>query len=381
MATVVTDEYLLSLVERVGTSIPALQDAISHDFPNYSFRSNRIQKRLEKLRIQGHLPLDSGNYVSVGEVLKGTSTLYDESGGIRLQWVKTDIPKQTQLDTFKEAIEALVDTLSPLPPQPLDAPSTFEDCLTYYPIADAHIGMAASLEETGVEWDLAKSTECIKKVMKSLVEATPKTKKAVVANLGDYFHRDNMAGYTERSKHLLDTSGTYLDMVLVGLDTLIYTVQLALAKHEQVEVYNLPGNHDDTSALFLQAALGRVFSNEPRVTVHLSQRPYQYHKFGQAFIGMTHGHLAKPDKLPLIMATDEAANWGDSVCRYWMTAHIHHETVKEYTGCTVFSFRTIAAKDNYAYTNGYRAGRDASALVFSQKGPIVQTHKVSVAPT
>lgn len=320
MATVVTDEYLLSLVEKVGTSIPALQREIAVDFPEYNFRSSRILKRLEKLRTQGHLPLDSGNYVSVGEALKGTSTLYDANGAIQLQWVKTDVPKQVQLDTIKEAVESLAETLTPLPPQPFSSSSSpaFEDFLAYYPIADAHIGMAASFQETEEEWNLEKSTESLKNVMKSLVEATPKTKKAVVANLGDYFHRDNMAGYTERSKHQLDTSGTYLDMVLLGLDTLIYTIQLALAKHEEVEVYNIPGNHDDTGALFLQASLSRVFLNEPRVLIHLNQRPYQYHKFGKAFIGMAHGHLAKPDKLPLIMATDQAASWGDSACRYWL---------------------------------------------------------------
>ena len=50
----------------------------------------QVAQRLAHYRRKGHLPLDSGNAVSIGEVLKGTSTLYDDTGNIVQQWIKTD---------------------------------------------------------------------------------------------------------------------------------------------------------------------------------------------------------------------------------------------------------------------------------------------------
>jgi len=49
--------------------------------PDYGIRRGRVVDRIIRLRKTGLLSLDTGNFVSQGEVLKGTTTLYDESGG------------------------------------------------------------------------------------------------------------------------------------------------------------------------------------------------------------------------------------------------------------------------------------------------------------
>lgn len=44
-------------------------------FPETDHRPSKVTRRLETFRRNGLLPLSSGNSVSVGEVLKGSSTL------------------------------------------------------------------------------------------------------------------------------------------------------------------------------------------------------------------------------------------------------------------------------------------------------------------
>jgi hypothetical protein len=97
------------------------------------------------------------------------------------------------------------------------------------------------------------------------------------------------------------------------------------------------------------------------------------------FFGVHHGHTCKADKLPLVMATDKPKEWGQSEYRYWLTGHIHHDTRKEYSGCTVESFRTLAAKDAYAYSGGYRAGQDSKALVIHKDYGEVERHTINIA--
>ena len=43
--------------------------------PSYAASNYTINSRISNYRRKGLLPLDSGNYVSLGEILKGTSTL------------------------------------------------------------------------------------------------------------------------------------------------------------------------------------------------------------------------------------------------------------------------------------------------------------------
>ena len=78
------------------------------------------------------------------------------------------------------------------------------------------------------------------------------------------------------------------------------------------------------------------------------------------------------------MATDRAKDWGETEYRYWATGHIHHDTLKEYPGVKVESFRTIAAKDAYATWNGYRSGQDSKAIVYHKDFGEVERHTVNL---
>jgi len=379
MTVTVNDIVLSQLCDEFDYHIPSIVDAIKQRYPDYFVRPGRIGKRINSLRERGLLPLDSGNYVSSGEVLKGSSTLYDEEGNIKLQWVKTDVEKANQLDAIKELVEELSQQLPVFDKKPYEKSYASSDLMAVYPLGDPHIGMKAYKDEAGDDWDLIKAQEAFCGVFDRLVKTAPNCQKAVIVNLGDYFHRDNVAGVTERHRHVLDTDGNYMMMVDTGLKIMIQMINSALEHHESVQVINMLGNHDDTGAMFLQAALKHMYQNEPRVDVGCTSSVFQYFEHGKCFFGVHHGHTCKSDKLPLVMATDKPKEWGYADHRYWLTGHIHHDTRKEYSGCTVESFRTIAAKDAYAYAGGYRSGQDSKALVIHKDYGEVERHTINVA--
>ena len=379
MAVKVDDIVLARLCVEFDYHIPTIVETIKERFPNYKVRADRVTKRVNKLREKGILPLDSGNYVSSGELLKGSSTLYDEDGNIKLQWVKTDVEKESYLDALRELVDTLVDGLPKFEKRNCELTYASSELMAVYPLGDPHIGMKAYKDEAGDDWDLKTAQEMFCGVFDRLVKSAPNCQKAVIVNLGDYFHRDNVAGVTERHRHNLDTDGNYLMMVDTGLKIMIQMINSALEHHETVKVINIIGNHDDTGAMFLQAALKHMYEEEPRVEIDCTSSVFQYFQHGSSFFGVHHGHTCKADKLPLVMATDKPKEWGSSKYRYWLTGHIHHDTKREYSGCTVESFRTIAAKDAYAYAGGYRSEQDSKALVIHKDFGEVERHTISIA--
>lgn len=379
MAVTVSDSELVRLCKEFAYDVPKITEAIKERFPDYDLRPYRIVNRIKKMRTNGMLPLDSGNYVSPGELLKGSSTLYDEDGNIKLQWVKSDVEKQTYLNVLKELVDDYATNLPQFEKKPYEVTHTSEDLMAVYPLGDPHIGMKAYKEEAGENWDLEKAQQVFCGIFDRLVKTTPSCDRAVIVNLGDYFHRDNVAGVTERHRHSLDTSGNYSMMVDTGLKIILQMINSALEHHKTVEVITAIGNHDDTGAMFLKAALKHMYAKEPRVIIDESQSVFSYFQHGKCFFGVHHGHTCKAPKLPLVMATDKPEEWGSSKHRYWLTGHIHHDTKTEYSGCIVESFRTLAAKDNYAHAGGYRAGQDSKALVIHKDYGEMERHTINIA--
>ncbi len=186
-----------------------------------------------------------------------------------------------------------------------------------------------------------------------------------------------MEGVTSRSGHSLDLDGRYAKMISVGVKVMRQCIESALEKHAEVRVLNIVGNHDDTGALFLAVCLDHVYEHEPRVHVDTSPAPAMYFRHGKTFVGCHHGHSIKADKLPGVMATDRPQDWGETEHRYWWCGHIHHQSVKDYAGVTVESFRTLAAKDAYATWGGYRSPRDMKCIVLHDEHGEVARHTVN----
>lgn len=309
--------------------------------------------------------------------VKGRSTLYKD-GEVVMEWVKTDRryeDAERLLSEIRDAYKAELPQIEPTRiPRQFDA-----DCAVVIPFGDPHLGMHAWAEETGADFDLKIAEKHLCGAVDTLINATKPSAECLIANLGDFFHADNLDGTTMRSGHKLDTDTRWPKVLRVGIMAMRYCIEAAAKRHGKVTVINAIGNHDDHSSMFLSICLAHIYENEPRVTIIDKPTTTHYWRFGANLVGVHHGHSIKMDKLPLVMAAERPIEWGETKYRYWLTGHSHHDSKKEFNGVTVESFRTLAARDAYAASHGYLSGRDMKAIVLHREWGEIGRHLVNVA--
>lgn len=336
----------------------------------FNVSETSVRKSIKDLKLkaalQGYSPEHNMTKpVPDGFKVKGVSSLYDQDGQLKAQWVKSTADQERQKQLLIESIQAMAEDLPKVVHRDYELECA-SSLLAVYPIGDAHIGMLSWHEETGEDWDLKIAEEIQCKAMDYLVKSSPASENAVIINLGDWYHFDNMDAVTTRSGHSLDTDGRYAKMARIGVKIMRQCIESALSRHKNVRVINVIGNHEDTSSIMLSICLANIYEYEPRVIIDTSPSVFNYVRHGKVLIGCHHGHTCKADKLPGVMATDRAKDWGETLYRYWYIGHIHHQSLKDYAGVTVESFRTLAAKDAYAQSGGYRAPRDMKAIIMHQ---------------
>jgi hypothetical protein len=306
----------------------------------------------------------------------GTSTLYDADGKVRLQWVKR---KQQDEDRMaREMIAAMSEGLPKAEPTEPRSKTFRKDTLALYPFGDPHFGLYAWKEESGDDFDLSIAERHLCTAVARLVDTVPACEEALIVNCGDFFHADNMQGTTMRSNNALDTDTRWAKVLRVGVKAIRQCIESALQKHNHVTVINAIGNHDDHSAMFLSVVLSNVYENEPRVTINASPTILHFHEFGANMLVVHHGHTIKMDKLPLISAAEQPEMWGRTRHRFGVTGHIHHDSAKDFSGMRIESFRTLAARDAWHASMGYKAERDMKAILLHAEFGEIERHRVSV---
>ena len=342
-----------------------------------------VNASVKKATTRGFNPQHDMTHTSApGYHVKGVSTYYGPDGTPKGQWVKTNKDQSDILAELRESVHELVATLPKL--SPVKAPKHQpNDLMAVYPLGDPHIGMLSYGLETGQNWDLKIAEEKFLPVFDRLVRSAPQCDEATIIDLGDFWHADNIAGVTPASGHKLDMDGRFSKMIKVGFRILRRMIDSALLRHGIVNVVILPGNHDAVGSIYLREALTNIYENEPRVKVLDSVALFQYFRWGQVLVGMHHGHTCKFNNLPLVMAADKAQDWGECTNRYWYTGHIHHTSHmemrgKEFQGCIVESFRTIAGPEAYSVEAGYRSGQDSKCIVLHKKYGEIARQTVSV---
>jgi hypothetical protein len=308
--------------------------------------------------------------------IKQIATLYDQQGNVTQQWV-TERPKEAERERlWREMASELAATMPRA--EPLKTPPTQNsDLCAVYPFGDMHIGMLAWHEETGEDYDLKIAEELVTSAIDHLVKASGPCGSALIVFIGDTGHYDSTIAVTPAHKNQLDADSRYPKMIRALIRSIRYTITTTLLNHERVEVIVEIGNHDPYTAVFLAECLYNLYENEPRVIINRSPSHYHYFEFGANLIGTHHGHGAKMEKLPLIMATDKPEAWGRTKHRAWLTGHIHHKQFSDFNGCTVESLRILAAPDAYAHQKGYRPIRNMVSIVLHREDGEVARHTVS----
>lgn len=302
-----------------------------------------------------------------GHLVKKVSTLLDGQGLVRAQWIQAPKDEQTRWDEFWAACERHVEAYKGLA-APVAAPAAFEDdLLTAYPLGDPHIGMLSWHRETGKDFDSKIAERDLIKVVDMLVDRAPSSRVGVLVNVGDFYHADNQTQLTPDGGNKLDVDGRWTKILELGFSIMRRMVDRLLSKHESVFVVNVPGNHDPLSARMLNQWVKAVYEREPRVTVLDNASPIMYMRHGKTFLAFAHGDQMKIEQMPGVMAAERPKDWGETTYRMWLTGHIHHLTRKEFPGCVVESFRTLAPADAWHHTKGYRAGQSLCCITFDKE--------------
>lgn len=350
--------------EKLGISKQAIDDTIK-----------RLKKRAT---LRGYSPAhDMTRAAPDGYKVKGTSTLYDDTGKLRQQWVKTDVDAERREALIREAIAALSAEVPRA--EPIAPPAAVAGHLcNVYTLTDSHVGALCWGRETGADWDLKIAEATLVGCFEQMVSSSPPARVGVVAQLGDFLHQDSMSPVTPTSGHILDADGRFSKVVQVAVRVLRRVVDMALAKHEVVHVLMAEGNHDISSSIWLRAMFAALYEREPRVRVIDSPLPYYVLQHGEVMLAWHHGHLKRNDELPLLFASQFPREWGSATKRYAHCGHRHHAEVKEHSGMTVVQHPTLAARDAYAARGGWIAERNVTAITYHER--FGQVAAVTVTP-
>jgi len=352
-----TGQELLNIVSECG-SVKAAMERLN--MPKSTMYDNLKKARAEVKGQQVFSPMEN-------HYIKGESALLDENGVAKLKWVKTDTDQALKMERLQKAILATFDDYkgkSVLVDKPEDCT---DDLMCLIPIGDAHIGMLAWDDECGESFDLKIAERDLCMAMERLIDSAPNAKTCFIADMGDFLHRGDNKNATPGSGNVLDVDGRAIKMMRVAVKILIHSVNLALAKFENVILRNVFGNHSPDGEQMLSLALELYFHNNPRVKVETTPNKFFYLKHGKTMLGFCHGDKIRQQELPMIMASDEPKMWGDTKFRYFFIGHIHHHSVKEYQGCSVESINTLTPNDAWHHGSGYRARKNIKLIVLHKE--------------
>lgn len=332
-----------------------------------------LERMLERIRKQaarqGWSPdHDMIHDLPEGFIAKGVSTLYDDEGKVRIQWVKSAIAEQDKMDAIAKAIEASVDYCSGKSPK-VKAPKkrVAADELAAYFIGDAHMGMYADKDETGQDFDCKIASRDLRYAFDRLVENAPDSETALVVNLGDFFHFDNHEMTTRASGHSLD-GDTRLEKVFgIGVEVMNYMVERALEKHRKVICRNVRGNHDDILSMALKFQMQAFWKNNKRVTIEMSPSPHWLFEFGKVGFLITHGDKTKPGKIPEVFAGMYGELWGRTKHRYGIHGHFHSKMSFDSPGIRVEGFTNLASNDAWHNEMGYYSPQEMTMVVYHKE--------------
>ena len=301
-----------------------------------------------------------------GHEVKGVSTLFDDDGLIRGQWVKTRRVAEVNGFDMLDAITRYVKTHVPAQPVIHRIPEAYDqDALNAFVWGDPHIGLLSHARETGQNFDLKIACAELKRSADMLIARAPKAGHAMFVSVGDLWHAQDDSQRTPRGQNKLDVDGRKSKILDEGLATVTYMIDRLLASHDTVTVVLVPGNHDPDMVIFTRVFLSAVYRNEPRIRILDNASPWIYHTFGQNLFQFNHGDKrVKPQELGEIMLTDRPHDAGACRHRVAMTGHVHHKNVAEFRWGRWESFNSLCAQDFWHHAEGYRSERLVECITY-----------------
>lgn len=354
----ITDEQLAECLN-TGMTLQQISDKYDISTRNVSIRKARLAKKGV-----GHGG-DVTRLVPDGYKIKGTSTLTDELGNTKLQWVKTDTDAERQYELMKAAVEGLCADINPVAPTPYPKKKQNSNLLNLYTVSDFHLGMLAWADETGDDWDMRIAEDLFARWFDAAFRQAPDAATGVINLLGDFAHFDSLDAVTPASGHVLDADTRYQKLVRYMIRMVRRVISKALVKHKLVKLVIVQGNHDESGMIWLAEMFHTLYANEPRVHVDTSADVYKMIQHGKTTLFFHHGHKCKFDAIEPVMIAKFRKAFGESEYSYAHVGHLHHQKIVESRNMVVEQHRTLAAKDAYASRGGWMSKRSANVITYS----------------
>ena len=323
---------------------------------------------------------DMTHIVPDTHVVKGVSTFYDENGVPIRQWVKSDLKKQAQEGALQSFAEALTEELPKYKPLPYKAVKDLPKHLTAYVIGDAHIGMKVTKERNGdSDWNLEIAERVTVGAIDKLIKVAGAADTALMLDLGDFGHSDNLANTTSSGQNHMDMDGDYGDSIKAQVRVYRRSIDLLLKSHNKVILMMVRGNHNSSTSRCMNVMLQAFYDNEPRVEVMDNAMKFQKVVYGNNLLVTHHGDKMTPKRAFESIVGGLSDLWGSCKHRHCLMGHIHHETSVELGGMLFSTFQALPASDAWHADSGFTgAKRTMSAIVYDKDHGWQTQHRVGI---
>lgn len=243
-------------------------------------------------------------------------------------------------------------------------------------LADLHIGALCWAPETGESYDVhiaeSLAAEAMTDILRKVSAWQPERILFILGN--DLLHTDKTidgkGGSTTRGT-IQETDGRWQKTFRIATRVSITAIDAA-RQIAPVDVHCKAGNHDTASMFMLGDVVRAWYRNDDAVTVVNDPAPRTYVEFGVNAIGICHGHNERPEKLPLLMATEAPDIWARTRFRDWLTGHRHRKGIvmSEESGVQIYTMPSLCAGDSWHIESGYRHRRSSEARIYHRtEGP------------
>ena len=235
-------------------------------------------------------------------------------------------------------------------------------------VGDIHINKLCLLEETGDEYNSKIAVERVQSAIDKIIDRSRQYKlEKIVLNIGgDTLNTDNRNSTTSGTPQ--DTDTHWHRAFKIARSLLVESIE-KLMQEADVHVIHNPANHDYYGGYMLADAIYCWFHKSPNVTFNISNSHRKYFKYGENLIGTSHGDGAKPDALPMLMATEAKEDWATTNYRYIYLHHLHHKKqIKYLVGSdnqqiTIEYMRSPSGADAWHSKMGYKSPKSIEGFI------------------
>ncbi len=331
---------------------------------------------IEKFKVKSHEGYRKDRkvewHVEGGEVINGDVS---DSGkmlvvplfSIEVRLIKRAVPS---IENISKDFEKLQSTYKV--PEYKYSNLNLRDNMLEISIADLHMGKMSWGKESGEDYDSKIAHQRFIFAINDIISRTQNQKfEKIIFPIGnDLLNSDTINGTTTKGTQLTNDSRwqkLFFDvthLMIEGIDL--------LSSVASVELFWIPGNHDQMSSYYVTNYLAAWYKNSKNVSVDVSPTPRKYVEFGKCLVGFSHGS-GDSKRIPQLMQVEKPEAWGRTLYREFHLGDIHHEKVIENGGLIIRRLSSLTSADDWLTIMGFiGAIHKAQAFVWNKERGLLQ---------